>query len=154
MTSKSPLQKEKIDLAMSGLEKLKQEIASIEAKYGVLDGQYSVICDEALTKINDARLTIQEESVQIENAPENTEVAVTGLKKSPGNGSSLEDIYNYYSYQHPADEPSKLAAPRQKTPVIDDMADAIEFGLDKIGDALVYPFVVVERLHKKLARPK
>jgi hypothetical protein len=37
MASGSPVQKERIDQAMSRLEKLKQEIASIESKYHILD---------------------------------------------------------------------------------------------------------------------
>lgn len=124
MVSNSPVQKEKIDQAMSRLEKLKQEVASIESKYGILDGQFSNICDEALAIVNNARAELQQ------------------------NGDSFDE-------KHVEDDVTTPSLPPpHKIPVIDYVADAIETGLDKLGDALIYPFDAIERLHKKVTGSK
>lgn len=152
MASKSPVQKEKIDLAMSRLEKLKQEVASIEAKYRILDGHYSVICDEALTKIDNARTILRENDDSVSDEPGDAGVTGHHLKTGHENGASPEGKPNYHHNQLLINESS--IPPPQRIPVIDDVADAIETGLDKIGDALIYPFDAVIRLHKKVTGSK
>jgi hypothetical protein len=153
MPSETASQKAKIEFIQSSLEKLKQDVATVEAKYRILDGHYSVICDEALTKINDARSTIQDDEEPTDNKSEESGVIEPCLNEDPENGSSLEDVYNYYCYNLSLNQ-SPGPCHQPKTPVIDHMANAIETGLDKLGDALVYPFDIIARLHKKIMQRK
>jgi hypothetical protein len=153
MASGSPVQKERIDQAMSQLEKLKQEIASIESKYRILDGQYSAICDEALAIVNDARDKLQQNVDSTDYRQTETTVKPLKLKREPVNGSSLEDVYQYYRYQPSANKQPCLPPPH-KIPVIDPVGDAIELGLDKLGDALIYPFDAIVKLQKKIIQSK
>jgi hypothetical protein len=153
MASGSPVQKERIDQAMSRLEKLKQEIASIESKYHILDGQYSAICDEALAIVNDAKARLQQNVYLPDHTQTKTAINPLKLKKEPSNGSSLEDVYNYYSYQLLPNKQPCLPPPH-KIPVIDPVGDAIEMGLDKLGDALIYPFDAIAKLQKRITQSK
>jgi hypothetical protein len=153
MAPGSPLQKERIDQAMSQLEKLKLEIASIESKYHILDGQYSTICDEALAIVNDARAKLQQNTDSTEHQQTEPVFTHLKLKKEPVNGSSLEDVYEYYRYQLLPNKQPCLPPPH-KIPVIDPVGDAIELGLDKLGDALVYPFDAIAKLQKRIIQSK
>ena len=148
MASSSPVQKEKIDLAMSRLEKLRREIASIESKYGIFEGQYSSICDEALAIINEERAKLQHGD-SIDETPAEIDSASSCVKTEPANSSPTEDIHNHYGYDFSRNEHLSLPPP-SKIPVIDSVADAIELGLDKLGDALIYPFDAILRLQKKV----
>jgi hypothetical protein len=153
MASGSPVQKERIDQAMSRLEKLKQEIASIESKYHILDGQYSAICDEALAIVNDARAKLQQNTDLPGQRHTETITNPLTLKKEPSNGSSLEDVYKYYRYHLVPNKQPCLPLPH-KIPVIDPVGDAIELGLDKLGDALTYPFNAIAKLQKRIIQSK
>lgn len=153
MASGNPVQKERIDQAMSQLEKLKQEIASIESKYHILDGQYSAICDEALAIVNDARAKLQQNVDSPDDRQTETVFTPSNLKTEPANGSSLEDIYKFYGYQLLCNKQPCLPPPH-KVPVIDPVADAIELGLDKLGDVLIYPFDAIVKLQKRIIKSK
>jgi hypothetical protein len=153
MASGSPVQKERIDQAMSQLEKLKQEIASIESKYHILDGQYSAICDEALAIVDDARAKLQQNIDYPDHTRTETVIIPLNLKTEPANGPSLEDVYKHYSYQLLHNKQPCLPPPH-KIPVIDPVADVIELGLDKLGDALIYPFDAIIKLQKRIIQSK
>ena len=160
MVSESSLQKDKIDLAMSRLEKLKHNIASVEAKYNILDGQFSVICDEALTKIYNARSTFEEPVLPTLDKPDNINAVDVQpktephLQIEPETDTPLQINIDDNDIGQQPDIKSAAIYPQPKTPPIDYVAEAIETGLDKLGDALVYPFDVIARLHKKLSRNK
>ena len=183
MSSKTRLQRDKIDLTMLKLEKLKEEVASIEAKYRILNGHYTIICDEALMKINDARssfkengepviselgqgdavkpeletgvknYTLPEDIDQDYCARQQDEVINLELTPNSKNCAELEDIHiNCINHRH--DTGQKKLSRQQRTSAIDYVANYIEIGLDKIGDGLVFPFVITARLYKKITGGK
>lgn len=155
MSSKSHLKKDKIDLAMSGLQKLKQEIASVEAKYRILNEDYTIICDEALTRINGARFPLEEQTnISIQEPSQNNIVAYETIT-----GTEFTALSRGISAHNNDKKPDTVPVPHnvqsaEKTPAVDCVANYIEIGLDKLGDALVFPFVITTKLYNKITGTK
>lgn len=90
--------KERAELLLSDLEKLKVEVSVIQSRYD-MKADYTKLCDDAMLRISEIR---------------------TDLEKEVPN-------------EHVTPTPGRFQS------IIDRAADCIEFGLDKIGDGIIYP---------------
>ena len=92
------LAKEKAELLLSNLEKLKVEVSVIQSRYD-MKADYTKLCDDAMLRISEIRADLEK------GAPKEH------VTRTPGR------------FQY----------------IIDKTADFIEFGLDKMGDGIIYP---------------
>jgi len=90
--------KEKAELLLSNLEKLKVEVSVIQSRYD-MKADYTKLCDDAMLRISEIRTDLEREVPNEHLAP------------TPGRFQS----------------------------VINKAADCIEFGLDKMGDGIIFP---------------
>ena len=91
--------KEKSELMLFNLSKLKHEIAIIEARYN-MKSNYTEICEDAILKLSAIKAERENNFLN-----EDITIEVTGIQS-----------------------------------IIDRVADCIEFGLDKVGDGILFPF--------------
>lgn len=92
-------EKEKSELLLSNLSKLKNEIATIEARYK-MKSDYTEICEDAILKLSAIKAERENKILTNDRALEVTRVQS----------------------------------------IIDRVADCIEFGLDRVGDGILFPF--------------
>jgi len=90
--------KERAELLLSDLAKLKVEVCVIQSRYD-MKADCTKLCDDAMLRISEIRTDLEKE---VPNEP---------VTPTPGRFQSI----------------------------IDRAADCIEFGLDKIGDGIIYP---------------
>ena len=136
---------EKADMLLLELEKLKTEISVIESRYDILKTDYSKICEDAISKI----VALKTETTKDPFIVSDTE------KDSYGKSKKLEDynpeLYNLEArfmlglvsaetfMQNTMDSGSGIETPKKTQSLINNIADGIEFGLDKIGDGIILP---------------
>jgi len=90
--------KEKAELLLSNLEKLKVEVSVIQSRYD-MKADHTKLCDDAMLRISEIRADLEKE------------VPNEHVTPTPGRFQSI----------------------------IDKAADCIEFGLDKMGDGIIFP---------------
>lgn len=128
--------KERAELLLLNLQKLRAEVSAIEAHYDVLEADYTKICDDAMLKISSMKTDLADA----------LESKIGELEVFKSEMSGLETRLD--SWLAPAEtrlQPKEVLnediapAPRGAQCIIDKAADCIEFGLDKIGDGIIFP---------------
>jgi hypothetical protein len=127
------------DKLISYLEELKARVEVIETQYNFLNHDYTRVCDEAILKINDIRIDLEKDDRKL-------------LKQDSGISriSNLEARFKlglvapetYYEHKDNVNETDELNQPKLQA-VVDNTANGIEFVLDKIGDGMIFPFVII-----------
>lgn len=103
--------KEKAELLLSNLEKLKAEVAVTEVRYD-MKADYTEMCEDAILRISEIR---------------------TDLEK----GALSEDV---------------TPTPGRFQSIINKAADCIEFGLDKIGDGIIFPAETMVHVYTSMVK--
>ena len=142
----SHLNKEKAEVTLRKLEKLKEEISEIEARYEVLKADYADICQSAIVKISvlkdglESEVESGEEKVSVEVERSGADTADI-LKPTISNREARIKLGIYLDNAPRNREYSPAIAfnkPNKAQFAVDKVADGIEFGLDKIGDAIIF----------------
>lgn len=136
--------REKAELLLSNLEKLKSEVSAIETQYNVLTADYSKICDEAILKISAVKTALEEELSNKVRDLEAVKPEISNLEARFKLG--LVPVETYLK-EKAAPPPEGLQAVVNKT------ADLIEFGLDKIGDGIITLGEKIADVTASISRP-
>lgn len=136
--------REKAELLLSNLEKLKSEVSAIETQYNVLTADYSKICDEAILKISAVKTALEEELSNKVRDLEAVKPEISNLEARFKLG--LVPVEAYLK-EKAAPPPEGLQAVVNKT------ADLIEFGLDKIGDGIITLGEKIADVTASISRP-
>jgi len=126
--------KEKAELLLSNLEKLKAEVSAIEAQYNILKDDYSKICEDAISKITAVKTALEKD---IESKVGDLEIFRSVM-------SNLEARFKLglvpsETYLKEKEAPSENATPPAGPQLaIDKAADSIELGLTRIGDGIIW----------------
>ena len=149
--------KERAELLLSSLERLRAEVSVIEARHGILKADYTKICEDAILKISSMKTDLEKD---IESKIGDSEVFKPKM-------SNLEARFKLglvpaetYLTQNDVVNEDITAPPGGLQYIIDKVAGSIEFGLDKMGDGIIFPaekmvngctaiFKVVSRKPKK-----
>ncbi|MCX6008663.1 MAG: hypothetical protein NTW48_01220 [Chloroflexi bacterium] len=127
------LAKEKAELLVSDLEKLKAEASAIEAQYNILKDDYSKMCEDAISKITAVKTALEKD---IESKVGDLEIFRSGM-------NNLEARFKLglvppETYLKEKEAPSEDATPLDRPqPAIDKAADLIELGLNGIGNGII-----------------
>ena len=153
--------KERADLLLSDLEKLKERVSSIETRYGVLQTDFSRMCEEAIAKLSEIKSGLGEDRNTSLNMDVNN-IMVEGLNALEPEINNLkarfklgilpvdlkvkhQDILvDIVKPKYPKTGPVQTA--------VDRTAEGIEFALDKIGDGMIFPIVVLVKAYKALIK--
>ena len=121
---------ENVELLLSKLEKLKAEISAIETQYDMLKAGYAKICDDAILRVAATKARADTEEFEVYDP------AIGNLE-----ARFMLGLVEAGTYSIPEnDSESNLAPETEKFQrIIDKAASGIEFGLDKLGDGMVYP---------------
>jgi hypothetical protein len=140
--------KERADLLLSDLEKLKERVSSIETRYGVLQTDFSRMCEEAIAKLSEIKSELAEDS-STELSVDANSIMVEGLNVLEPEISNLKARFKLGIL------PVDLKVKHQD--ILVDMvkpeyAEGIELVLDKLGDGLIFPIVVIVNAYKALIK--
>ena len=128
--------KERAELLLLNLQKLRAEVSAIEAHYDILKADYTKICDDAMLKISSMK-------TDLADALESKIRELEGTKSEMSSWESrLESRLGPAEIRLKAKEvlhQRVTPAPRSPQAIIDKAADCIEFGLDKMGDGITLP---------------
>ena len=127
--------KEMADLLLSNLEKLKAEVTVIEARYNILDADYTEICEDAILKINALKADLEEE---LETKAAELEVCKSEMSNMEARFKLGLIPAETYLKQANAANKDITTAPGGLQSIIDKVANGIELGLDKIGDGITF----------------
>ncbi len=131
------LAKEKSELLLSNLEKLKSDVSAVQARYNVLMADYTKICDEAISRLSALKITIEKD---LENKLGDLEIFEPGINNLEARFKlGLIPVETYLK------EKENVTPPAGPQLAIDKAADGIELGLDRLGDALVFPMEKMAR---------
>jgi len=128
------LAKEKAELLVSDLEKLKAEASAIEAQHNILKDDYSKMCEDAISRITAVKTALEKD---IESKVGDLEIFRSGI-------NNLEARFKLglvppETYPKEKKAPSKNATPPAGSqPAIDKAADLIGVGLDGIGNGIIF----------------
>jgi dynactin complex subunit len=129
------LAKEKAELLVSDLEKLKAETSAIEAQYNILKDDYSKMCDDAISRITAVKTALEKD---IESKVGDLEVFQSGI-------SNLEARFKLglvppetYSKEKKTLAKKDVTPPARPKPARDKQMDLLELGLDGIGDGIIW----------------
>ena len=123
------LARERAELLLSNLEKLKSEVSAIETRYDVLTADYTKICDEAILRISAVKTAIEEELSNKVGYLQVFKPDVTNLEATFKLG--LAPVETYLKERvTPPQEGLQLA--------VNKTADLIEFCLDKMGNGVIF----------------
>jgi len=126
--------KEKAELLLSNLEKLKAEVSAIEAQYNILKDDYSKICEDAISKITAVKTALEKD---MESKVGDLEIFQSGI-------SNLEARFKLglvppETYSKEKEAPGKDATPPARPKLTRDKpVDLLELGLDGIGDGIIW----------------
>ena len=153
--------KERADLLLSDLEKLKARVSSIETRYGVLQTDFSRMCEEAIAKLSEIKSGLGEDSNTTTNMNANN-IMVEGFNVLEPEINNLKARFKLgilpvdlkIKHQDILVDTVKPGVPKTG-PVqtaVDRTAVGIEFVLDKLGDGLIFPIVVLVNAYKALIK--
>jgi hypothetical protein len=128
------LAKEKAELLVSDLEKLKAEASAIEAQYNILNDDYSKMCEDAISRITAIKTALEK---NIESRVGDLTVFQSGISNLEARfklGLVPPETYSK-SKKVPAKHITQSARPK---PTRDKQMDLLELGLDKIGDGIIW----------------
>jgi hypothetical protein len=128
--------KERAELLLQNLQKLRDEVSAVETQYDVLEADYTEICDDAISKIS----TLKTASAHaLESSSEESEVFKSEMTNLDARFKlGLVPVESYLEQKEALAEAGALP-PGQLQSIVDKAADCIEFGLDKIGDGIIFP---------------
>jgi hypothetical protein len=152
--------KERAELLLSDLEKLKEKVSSIETRYDILQTDFSKMCEEAIAKLSEIKTGLDTDSER--NVIDVNSIITDGLNVLEPEINNLkirfklgilpvdlkvkhQDILIEEVESRPY-ETGKVQA------VVDKTAGGIEYVLDKLGDVLIFPIVVIVNVCKALVR--
>ena len=121
--------KERAELLLSDLKKLMAEVSAIEARYSILQVDYTKLCEDAIVQINAMKADLEEGTEDKRLELEILESEMTILEASVLLGLTPEE----------ASGEGVVPAPVGLQSVVDKTADYIESGLDKMGDGMIFP---------------
>jgi len=128
------LAKEKAELLVSDLEKLKTEASAIEAQYNILRDDYSKMCEDAISRITAVKTALEKD---IESKVGDLEIFRSGM-------NNLEARFKLglvppETYSKGKEAPGGDAIPPAGSqPAIDKAADLIGLGLNGIGNGIIF----------------
>ena len=128
------LAKEKAELLVSDLEKLKTEASAIEAQYNILKDDYSKMCEDAISRITAVKTALEKD---IESKVGDLEIFRSGM-------NNLEARFKLglvppETYSKGKEAPGGDAIPPAGSqPAIDKAADLIGLGLNGIGNGIIF----------------
>lgn len=130
------------------LEKLKKDIAGIESRYGVLSANYTTLCEDAISQLNSLKKQIDIPHKSTKQNQQELTTKIQNLEARFRLGLIPQEIY--------LSQKQKLAFRYQPSTglqlVIDKAADGIEYGLDKLGNGLVLPIVLVANAYSGIRK--
>ncbi|HIE17590.1 MAG TPA: hypothetical protein EYP71_05280 [Dehalococcoidia bacterium] len=132
--------KQKAELLLLNLEKLKAEISSLESRYSLLTAGYTKICDDAIAWVSDVRSTLEKD---IENRVGDLQVfnpKISNLEARLMLGLVSSETCRRQKISKTAVSPAYFQ------PAVDRAASLIEFGLDRIGDGIIYMGEIIARI--------
>ena len=128
------LAKEKAELLVSDLEKLKAEASAIEAQYNILKDDYSKMCEDAISRITAVKTALEKD---IESKVGDLEIFQSGI-------SNLEARFKLglvppETYSKEKEAPGGDATPPARPKLTRDKpVDLLELGLNGIGDGIIW----------------
>lgn len=153
--------KERADLLLSDLEKLKERVSSIETRYGVLHSDFSSMCEEAIEKLSEIKSELGEDTGTTLTVDANN-IMVEGLNVLEPEINNLKARFKLgilpvdLKVKHQDILVDRIKPEYPKTgPVqtaVDKTAEGIELALDKLGDGLIFPIVIVVKAFKALMK--
>ena len=136
-TEEAYFTKERVALLLSNLEKLKTEVSVIEARYDVLHADYTKICEDAISRISTIKTDYDKNLDNEITNPEILKLEMDNLEARFKLGLVPDETYlEQRAFLNGEDIP---APPGILQTGIDKTANCIEFGLDKIGDWIIFP---------------
>jgi hypothetical protein len=153
--------KERANLLLSDLEKLKERVSSIETRYGILQTDFSKMCEEAIVKLSELKSELVEDS-STELSVDANSIMVEGLNVLEPEINNLKARFKLGIL--PVDlkvkhqdilvdmvKPEYLETGPVQT-AVDRTAEGIELVLDKLGDGLIFPIVLIVNAYKALLK--
>jgi hypothetical protein len=128
------LAKEKAELLVSDLEKLKAEASAIEAQYDILKDDYSKMCEDAIARITAVKTALEKD---IESKVGDLKIFQSGINNMEARfklGLVPPETYSKVK-KTPAKNVTPSARPK---PSRDRQMDLLDLGLDKIGDGIIW----------------
>jgi len=128
------LAKEKAELLVSDLEKLKAEASAIEAQYNILKDDYSKMCEDAISRITAVKTALEKD---MESKVGDLEIFQSGI-------SNLEARFKLglvppEPYSKEKGAPAKDVTPSARPKLTRDKpVDLLELGLNGIGDGIIW----------------
>lgn len=152
--------RERAELLLSDLEKLKEKVSSIETRYDILQTDFSTMCEEAIAKLSEIKTGLSTGSER--NVIDASSIMTDGFDVLEPEINNLKARFKLGIL--PADlrvkhqdilierVKSRPYKPGNVQVAVDKTAGGIEFVLDKLGDIMVFPIVVIVNAYKLLAR--
>jgi len=127
---------ERAKALLLNLEKLRAEVSAVETQYDILKADYTKICDDAISRISTMKTELEDtlESKIGELEVFNSEMTNLDARFKLG----LIPAETYWEQKEALAEAHALPVGQLQS-IIDKVADCIEFGLDKIGDGIIFP---------------
>jgi hypothetical protein len=128
------LAKEKAELLVSDLEKLKAEASAIEAQYNILKDDYSKMCEDAISRITAVKTALEKD---IESKVGDLEIFRSGMNNLEARfklGLVPPETYSKEK-EAPGDDVTPSARPKLTR---DKPVDLLELGLNGIGDGIIW----------------
>jgi hypothetical protein len=152
--------KERAELLLSDLEKLKEKVSSIETRYDILQTDFSKMCEEAIAKLSEIKTGLDTGSERnvidvnsiITNGLNVLEPEINNLKARFKLGILPVDLKVKHQDILIEEVESRPYETGKVQAAVDKTAGGIEYVLDKLGDALIFPIVVIVNVCKALAR--
>jgi hypothetical protein len=134
---------ERTVLALEGLEKLKSIIYIVESRYNILESDYTTMLDDAISRVQALKSELDKlssvHSVDVINHTEASLIETESIK-SPHPTNFVENEAAVKQQRSETVHRSGLQS------AVDAIGDAIELGLDKIGDGITFPVVSLLKL--------
>lgn len=152
--------KERADLLLSDLEKLKEKVTSIETRYDILQTDFSKMCEEAIAKLSEIKTDIaagnEEKVINVNSIITDgfnvLEPEINNLKARYRLGILPVDL----RVKHQDILIEKVESIPYKSgkvqAAVDKTAGGIELALDKLGDIMIFPIVITVNAYKALVR--
>jgi hypothetical protein len=127
--------KERTELSLSNLEKLKAEVSVTEAQYNMLKADYTKICEDAISRINAVKTALEKDLKSTVGDLEIAKPRISNLEARFKLGLVPAETYlKQKGISNEDGAPSTVGLQL----VINKAADCIEFGLDMIGEGAIF----------------
>ena len=154
--------RERAELLLADLEKLKEKVSSIETQYDILQTDFSKMCEDAIARLSEIKTdldplhthekpTVDVNSI-IADGFDVLEPEINNLKARFKLGILPVDLkVKHQNILIEDTEPEPYDTGKVQF-AIDRTAGGIEYVLDKLGDILILPIVLVVNMFKALRR--